>query len=318
MDQTAASASATAGAPLLRRIDRCPLCDGQELEVVRSEKHDFPPDDFFRPYAQYPIELRQCARCEFVFVDAVPIQRDFYERHYSHDLDWYSEFNYHGKKLIAADIRSRLQTYGARGKLLDIGAWAGTLLAALSDRFETHGVEINDNAAAYAREQGFDVRTGSFGDVDLSALAPFDVVTLIDVLEHLPHPHAVLAQVERVLRPGGIVAIKVPHYFAQAAKQDVLQRLRLSTLGVAQNYSHINHFSPKSLGFALESHGFEVLELVGAKAEIWSLEAPLPRRDKARRFFKNLVRNLGTESLNAVAALGLQCALNIQAIARKR
>jgi 2-polyprenyl-3-methyl-5-hydroxy-6-metoxy-1,4-benzoquinol methylase len=304
--------------PLLERTEACPLCGGRETSLARTERHNFPADDYFEPYAAVTIELRRCHACDFVFVESLPRDPSFFEHFYTHDRDWQFEFSYHGKGAIARDVKRRILRHVRTGKLLDVGAWSGTLLSALRGQFEVHGVELNPHAARYAREQGFDVRTGAFGSVDLSELAPFDVITFIDVLEHIPQPGRVIDQARELLGPGGLILIKVPHFAAQAAKQTALQRLGLSREGVAQNYAHINHFSPRSLRLALERRGFDVLEVSGAQVEIWNLSAPAPALLRARRRWQNLIRGAVTQTLNGLTRVGLPCALNIQALARRR
>lgn len=303
--------------PLLRLVDRCPLCGGGETSLARSERHNFPPDEYFHAYSQSSINLRRCGACDFVFVDALPTDPAFYERRYSKDRDWAYEFKFHGKVAIAQDVRERILRHLPGGKLLDVGAWIGTLISELQPHFDVHGVEINPHAAAYARKQGFDVRTGAFGRVDLSDLAPLDVVTFIDVLEHIPQPGRIIEQAHELLRSGGLIVIKVPHFDAQAFKQTALRGLRLSQEGVAQNYSHINHFSPASLRSALQTRGFDVLEVSGAQVEMWNLSAPAPTPVRAGRLLRNVVRGVGTRTLNGLTRLGVACALNIQAVARK-
>jgi 2-polyprenyl-3-methyl-5-hydroxy-6-metoxy-1,4-benzoquinol methylase len=303
---------------LLTQIHSCPLCGSNKTSLARTERHNFPPDEYFRQYAQVPIRLKRCNSCDFVFVDALPKDPGFFEHYYSKDRDWDYEFTFHGKVAIAEDVRRRILRYVSGGKLLDVGAWSGTLIAALRNDFEVHGVEINAHAAGYARKQGLDVRTGAFGTVDLSDIAPFDVITFIDVLEHLPQPGGIVEQARDLLRPSGLIVIKVPHFAAQAAKQTTLQRLHLSEEGVAQNYAHINHFSPGSLRAILEQRGFDVLEVSGAQVENWNLAAPAPTKVRAKRLLQNLVRRFATETLNGLTRLGAPCALNIQAVARKR
>jgi 2-polyprenyl-3-methyl-5-hydroxy-6-metoxy-1,4-benzoquinol methylase len=303
---------------LLTPIHSCPLCGSNKTSLARTERHNFPPDEYFQQYAEVPIRLKRCNSCDFVFVDALPKDPLFYARHYSKDRDWEYEFRFHGKVAIAQDVRRRILRYLSGGKLLDVGAWSGTLISGLRNDFEVHGVEINAHAAAYAREQGLDVRTGAFGTVDLSDVSPFDVITFIDVLEHIPQPGGIVEQARELIRPGGLIVIKVPHFAAQAAKQTTLQRLRLSDEGVAQNYSHINHFSPASLRAILERRGFDVLEVSGAQVENWNLSAPAATTVKAKRLFHNIVRGVATETLNGLTRLGVPCAFNIQAIARKR
>jgi 2-polyprenyl-3-methyl-5-hydroxy-6-metoxy-1,4-benzoquinol methylase len=302
----------------LRRLERCPLCESADARVVRTESHSFPPEAFFEPYTRRSVHLRRCGACDFVFVDELPTDPRFFEHIYASSADWDAELHHHGKRAIHADIKRRLLENGASGRLLDVGAFNGSLLHEFSDAFEVHGVEIGSAASADARSRGLDVRTGAFGTVDLGDLTPFDVVTFVDVLEHLPDPGRMISSAAEVLRQGGLLLIKVPHYRAQASKQDLLRRALLSTEGVAPNYVHINHFSPGSLGRCLEQRGFSVIELVGARAEEWNLEVPMEKQRRMRRRLANLARRATTAALNALMVAGVPVALNLQALARKR
>lgn len=89
------------------------------------------------------------------------------------------------------------------GKLLEIGCGAGAMLQSVNDLgWESVGIDFDRAAVAAARAKGLDVRDG-----DLSAQefpdASFDVVMMNHVIEHLPDPSEALAEIARILRPGG-------------------------------------------------------------------------------------------------------------------
>jgi len=72
------------------------------------------------------------------------------------------------------------------------------------------GLEFNPVAVEYARQvRGLDVYTGELPQLDWPA-ATYDVITMWHVLEHLPDPIRVLAEVRRLLRPDGLFIVAVP------------------------------------------------------------------------------------------------------------
>jgi SAM-dependent methyltransferase len=102
------------------------------------------------------------------------------------------------------------KAYGKKGKLLDVGAATGFFLdIARSRGWETAGVEPSDHAAGLGRLKGLDVRTGTLDEFQ-AADHEFDVITMWDVLEHVPEPRQTLRQVHHLLKPGGIIAINTP------------------------------------------------------------------------------------------------------------
>jgi len=89
------------------------------------------------------------------------------------------------------------------GRLLDVGCAAGFFLAEARAFYDVQGVELSAWSSAYARERlGLPVHTGTLQDAALPA-GHFDVVTLWDVIEHVPDPVPLLAEAARVLVPGG-------------------------------------------------------------------------------------------------------------------
>lgn len=89
------------------------------------------------------------------------------------------------------------------GRLLDVGCAAGFFLAEARAFYEVQGVELSEWSAAYARERlGLPVSTGTLQAARFPE-AHFDVVTLWDVIEHVPEPVPLLAEAARVMAPGG-------------------------------------------------------------------------------------------------------------------
>jgi SAM-dependent methyltransferase len=110
-----------------------------------------------------------------------------------------------------------------RGRLLDVGCAAGFFLAESKAHYAVQGVELSAWSSAYAREQlGLPVFTGTLAQAALPA-AHFDVVTLWDVIEHVPDPVPLLQEAARVLAPDGRLVLTTGDWgsaYAQARGAD--------------------------------------------------------------------------------------------------
>ncbi len=93
-------------------------------------------------------------------------------------------------------------------KVLDVGCGAGFLSNYLAQQgYEVHGVDLSDSSLQVARD--YDQTSNVRYTVANAASLPFkdnsfDVVTAMDFLEHVEQPKAIIAEMARVLRPGGI------------------------------------------------------------------------------------------------------------------
>lgn len=92
------------------------------------------------------------------------------------------------------------------GRVLDVGCGIGDFL---KFRPGTVGVDVNAHTVDWCRRQGLDCR---LMDADRLPFADgsFDAVVLDNVLEHLAEPQPLLAEIRRVLVPGGRLLIGVP------------------------------------------------------------------------------------------------------------
>lgn len=223
----------------------CPLCGAAERE--RLFTHDGWP-------------IARCPGCSLVYVDAA-VDREALEAIYGRDYYQGDVFaDYLGEREIRVESArgrvAQIARVAPGGTLLDVGCAAGFFLHAAAERYEVTGVEVSAFASAYAREEfGQRVFTGEIFDAPL-ADAEFDVVTMWDVIEHLADPAAVMAEVARVTRPGGLVVLTTGDVRGPLAARG-LERWNLMTPP-----AHLSFFSPGTLERLLNAAGFELERLL--------------------------------------------------------
>jgi 2-polyprenyl-3-methyl-5-hydroxy-6-metoxy-1,4-benzoquinol methylase len=140
---------------------------------------------------------------------------------------------YRGRRLVVLREIERLEL-GPGAQLLDAGCGSGRMLDELSRYGHAHGVDSNAWAVSSARARGHaDVRLGMVEQLPY-ATGTFDLVTCLDVIEHTPDDHRVLAELRRVTAPGGHLLVTVPAYqflwSAHDEANDHYRRYRRRTL----------------------------------------------------------------------------------------
>jgi cyclopropane fatty-acyl-phospholipid synthase-like methyltransferase len=154
---------------------------------------------------------------------------------------------------FARSLRQLQRLAAPPGRLLDVGCYTGVFMKlAVLEGWTVTGVELSAWAAAIARRNGHG-QVHSLA-LDEACLEPgsFDVITLWDVIEHLSHPAAMLKNVHKLLKPGGIVAVSTHLVDSFAAR----------LLGGRYPFfmdMHLVHFSRPTLHRMLTECGFEVL-----------------------------------------------------------
>ncbi len=140
------------------------------------------------------------------------------------------------------------------GRLLDIGCSIGRLLDEARGRgYDVLGLELGERAAAIARQR-YQLEVLS-QTLEKAALPPasFDVITLIETLEHLPQPRDLVRQIHRLLKPGGVFLVGVPN--GKSLGVMVLRQLARTF-----NRNHLIFFDEDTLSRFLGQEGFEVLQ----------------------------------------------------------
>ena len=110
-----------------------------------------------------------------------------------------------------AGVLGHVERFIAPGRLLDVGSGPGFLLSAAQERgWRARGVDLNRWAAEYAREElGLEVSHTTLEGAGFDE-ASFDAITMMDVVEHVAEPDALLAEAARITRPGGVLVIHTP------------------------------------------------------------------------------------------------------------
>ena len=165
-----------------------------------------------------------------------------------------------------AEITADFAGYRQNNRLLDLGCGAGDLLqAARKHGWEGQGLDVSEHAAQHVRELGFEVFVGELAAAKFPT-AHFDVVTAAELLEHVFDPRALVAEVARILRPGGLFWLTTPHARGLSAR---LLGLKWQCIWPPE---HLQLFSIAGLKALLRSAGFRGVRVDttgGNPIEIW-------------------------------------------------
>ena len=112
-------------------------------------------------------------------------------------------------------------------RILDVGCGTGANLELLAQFGEAEGVDGSDAALEYCRARGLTRVQKGLAEALPYAEGEFDLVTALDVLEHLDNDVAGLREMWRVLRPGGRVLLFVPAFMWLWGIQDDISRHRI-------------------------------------------------------------------------------------------
>jgi SAM-dependent methyltransferase len=125
-----------------------------------------------------------------------------------------------GRRKIVGQILTSLDL-PVQARILDAGCGTGGNLQLLSTFGNVTGVELDDGAAALARERHVaTVLKGSLPDGMPFSGERFDLIVLLDVLEHIADDHASLRTLSDLLAPGGYLVLTVPAFPSLWSRHD--------------------------------------------------------------------------------------------------
>ena len=225
----------------------CALCGSRDAQPVLEKRID-------GPGAALPFLLWRCAACGLVRTEPQLAPREL-EAYYAEE--YWGGIEAADSNWIRRDQRYRtgfLCRFRGEGSVLDVGCGLGFFLRALDPkRWDRYGIE--PMPFPY-REAAHSLGADRVLNTELIAAGlpsgKFDVVTFWDSLEHLPNPRAVLQEVRRLLRPGGIILIGLPNFGGYQA-----HHFGDDWFGLSLPH-HLCHYTRETLTRLVDGCGFSV------------------------------------------------------------
>ncbi|WP_322802451.1 class I SAM-dependent methyltransferase [Thermoflexus sp.] len=254
----------------------CPICEWSEGNTRMIRRREF--------------SYVRCRRCGTIYLTPVPPVeqvRAMYQNpgYFAGDEDM-GYRNYEAMhKALAPHFRRRLRVLSKRlprrGCLLDIGCADGYFLElARADGWEVMGVEISEEMASKASGR---LSIPIVTSVDGLPPVELDVITMWEVLEHLPDPVAQLQRLVQRLRPGGFLMLSTPNAGHWQALREP------ETWTAYRPPAHLVLFTADSLRLALEKAGLVPIR-------VWKVSPLPPLPGWIRQATRSLARALADGS----------------------
>lgn len=154
------------------------------------------------------------------------------------------------KEILLRYIESRLPL-PREARLLDVGCGTGAILESFSRRYQAFGTDMAPQAIEFCRERGLTrLHLGTLETYPPSP--PFDLITMLDMVEHVEDDAALLEAARRLLGEGGHVLIAVPAFPSLWSRHDeilhhrrryTLRGLRALVEGAGFTVEHLSFFN---------------------------------------------------------------------------
>jgi SAM-dependent methyltransferase len=242
-------------------VQNCPLCDGSCQQLV----------------AYQHLVLYLCKRCDVHF--RTFDSRDHHQDHFAQvDSEAYSRSIQVLRERSYPKLVQTVQGLVNGGRWLDVGCSFGWLLDYVRGLgFQPYGIEPSSNAADAALKKDLPVEIGTYPETRAHR-APFQVISFMDVLEHLPTPQTALIASYQDLASSGVLVIQVPDrecFMYNVALQ--IYKISRGKLGMplkrlylyGLDFPHVYYFSNKSMKALLNKYGFQVIREYRASTGDW-------------------------------------------------
>lgn len=235
----------------------CRLCKSINVKLIKETniKATLESKDFKITDGRYGLVLSifECKECGFLQCLEVPDTTDYYRA--LEDTEYENsrrERIYQVRRILKTILRNiKEKPDGLR--LLDIGAGSGILLEAASEiGIDAEGVEPSDWLRQAAYIHGFKITADVIPHPSISG--PYDIITLIDVIEHVSAPLEMIKNAVTLLKSGGVIAIVTPDV------KSITARL-MGWSWWHYRIAHIGYFSKSNLVFIFSNLGLNTISI---------------------------------------------------------
>ena len=221
-------------APMRIAYPGCPLCDtGDALETMVADCSAHP---LYRPPLPSTQRWLTCWNCGHMFVDgyftqdalAVLFSATHENQTPGHDAE--------SQRYVWARVLDRVGALRGSmgGRWLDVGFGNGMLMTTAAEYgYDVAGLDLRAQSVALMAELGYDVQAIDFESY--RPAAPFDVISMADVLEHMPYPARALRHAHALLREGGLLFLSMPN-------ADAFVWTQMTRQGVNPYWGEIEHY----------------------------------------------------------------------------
>ena len=223
---------------------KCIVCNNEDINTMSLK------------YKKENFVVVQCNKCSFLFVPQYFSKKITYEDYKDEKVLEQIRQGNNWLKIQRHLLRFKLiKKYQPKGKLFDLGSgWGHFLYTGKQLGYEVSGIEISNTAYEYATEElKLPVEHINFFDMEIPKKA-YDLITMWDVLEHIPDADEVIKRCNVMLKDGGYVVIQVPQIDSFFAK-------KLQENWHMISYGHVNYFSKETIKKLFEKYGFEVKKI---------------------------------------------------------
>ena len=192
----------------LTAYSACPLCDHQAFRHVVTA--DCSQHARYAPALSRTMEWQQCLRCAHVFRSgyytdealAIVFRGTNENQAVGYDLE--------PQRAVSARMIEKVLAYQSAGGWLDVGFGNGSLLFTAQEYgFTPIGLDLRQQSVDQLQQLGITAICKDITRIELKP--PVSVISMADVLEHMPFPRQGLAAAHRLLAPQGVLFISLPN-----------------------------------------------------------------------------------------------------------
>ncbi|MBM2830311.1 MAG: hypothetical protein HW411_1101 [Gammaproteobacteria bacterium] len=219
----------------------CPVCGSESFTPLFQKQNE--------PFVR-------CESCMLVLINPRPAHNQVL---HTYDHDYSEHYAIKGEKKLRRCRRwvNRVRKrYGQDGRWLDIGCSVGFVVMAAGEAgFEGHGIDVESWGIEYGRKN-FHLQNLRCGTLEEQHYPDhyFKVISLYDVIEHVPDLNTLVAEIKRILAPGGVIDIITPDIGHWRVPRS------LENWGEIKPSEHLYYFNRRTLSRLLQKHGLEIVK----------------------------------------------------------